>query len=410
MNPLTQTPANFDSRSIDPFAYQIVKNLQKQGFVSYLVGGCVRDILLGKKPKDFDIATNASPQQVKRNVNNAFIIGRRFRIVLVKRGDSQFEVTTFRRDPRPGENLEELPEGDNLFGSPEEDAKRRDFTINALFYDPVSKQLIDYASGMTDLEAGIVRMIGDPNLRLVEDPIRILRGIRLAQMIRFHIDLDLREAMRSHAHTLLGTALPRRREEILKFLRLENPAQAFLTSIDLGVLKFIAPELNQIFETPHVGDVLMDYLAVFAEHEFLSPQDHFSGLIGSLYFALRHSPDHRDLSPRAFFELPVMEKIFKDELNIFKSEQMHAMKALQLTTHLPKRREFEKRGPKRRDVLLSNEAFPLALHWAEKETLITGEDLLFWKTAFEDWQANPESSTRRNSSPARRRPRRRRRR
>ena len=258
----TQTPGirdvEFARHLIDPDAFQIVRILQNRGFTTYLVGGCVRDIILGKHPKDFDIATNARPQEVKRAVSNAFIIGRRFRLVLVKRGDMQYEVSTFRRDPRPDENLEELPGGDNLFGSPEEDARRRDFTINCLFYDPIACRLIDYAEGLPDLEAGVVRMIGDPNVRLNEDPIRILRGIRLAHMIRFSLDSDLRLAMQKHSENLLNTALPRRREEILKFLRLDNPALPFLTSMDLGVLDLSFQRLTRPFERLGSSSVAID--------------------------------------------------------------------------------------------------------------------------------------------------------
>src|SRR5262249_29235348 len=143
----------------------------QRGFTTFLVGGCVRDLLLGKHPKDYDIATNARPQDVRRMIHNSFIIGKRFRLVLVKRGDVQYEVATFRRDLRPDENVEELPGGaDNIFGTPEEDARRRDFTVNGLFYDPVQHKLFDYVEAAADLEHGVVRMIGDPDVRLAEDP------------------------------------------------------------------------------------------------------------------------------------------------------------------------------------------------------------------------------------------------
>jgi len=244
-----QNSIHFDSRLIAPDTQHIVRTLQKRGFNTFLVGGCVRDILLGKAPKDFDIATNARPQEVKRALHNAFIIGRRFRLVLVKRGDVQYEVSTFRRDVRPDENLEEGMSVDNIFGSPEEDARRRDFTINGLLYDPVQNNLLDYVEGLPDLEAGIVRMIGDPNVRLIEDPIRILRGIRLAHMIRFSLDCDLRLAIQKNSDQLLKTALPRRREEILKFLRLENPALPFLTSTIETTLPFLFTLLISVNST-----------------------------------------------------------------------------------------------------------------------------------------------------------------
>ena len=164
---------------IDPDAVEIVERLQKAGFTTYLVGGCVRDLLVGIHPKDYDIATNALPNEVKRKVWGSYVIGRRFRLVLVKRGEQQFEVATFRRGSKPEDFTEgeDQPVGDNFFGTPEEDALRRDFTINALFYDPIKNELIDYAKAMADIEATTLRMIGDPKTRIIEDPIRSLRAV-----------------------------------------------------------------------------------------------------------------------------------------------------------------------------------------------------------------------------------------
>ena len=156
---------------IDPDAIEIVERLQRAGFTSYLVGGCVRDLLAGIHPKDYDIATNALPNEVKKKVWGSYVIGRRFRLVLVKRGEQQYEVATFRRSSKPEDfsEGEEQPVGDNFFGTPEEDALRRDFTINALFYDPIKDELIDYAKGLADIESCTLRMIGDPKTRILED-------------------------------------------------------------------------------------------------------------------------------------------------------------------------------------------------------------------------------------------------
>ncbi|MCB0321333.1 MAG: poly(A) polymerase, partial [Bdellovibrionales bacterium] len=217
---VTQKPC-LHQEWINRDALEIVRTLQDRGFTTYLVGGCVRDLLLNKHPKDYDIATDARPGDVKRFIANSYIIGRRFRLVLVKRGSQQFEVATFRRDLKDDEVLpEHISGGDNLFGSPEEDANRRDFTINGLMYDPIQDQLLDFCGGLADLEGKTVRMIGEPSQRLKEDPIRILRGIRLAHLIRFSLEPELRQAIQDNAAALLDTALPRRREEILKYLRI----------------------------------------------------------------------------------------------------------------------------------------------------------------------------------------------
>ncbi len=398
---MTQKPRQnqLDHRDIDPAALAIVNNLQSRGFTAYLVGGCVRDLLLGKHPKDFDIATTAMPQQIRRAIPNAFIIGKRFRLVLVKRGAVQYEVATFRREARPDENIEELPAGDNIFGTPQEDAKRRDFTINALFYDPVASQLIDYAEGLADLEAGIIRMIGDPNTRLIEDPIRIMRGIRLAHMIRFRLEPELKAAMGRHAEELKKTALPRRREEILKFLRLDDPSLAFLTAFDLGVLDPVTPTLNRLLAQPDKAEIFVRHLAAFHDHELSTPNELFAGLM--LAFLLTESAgelvttEKSELRARDIMEHPVLHPMMHNELGMFKSEQMVFAKAVQLLALLKKRREFEKRGERRRVAVVANEAFPLALKLAERIHWLSPNDLHFWREIGKLRQPKPNKYRRR---------------
>ena len=386
-------------QDIDPAALSIVTNLQSRGFVAYLVGGCVRDLLLGKHPKDFDIATTALPQQIRRAIPNAFIIGKRFRLVLVKRGDMQYEVATFRREARPDENAEDLPSGDNIFGTPQEDAKRRDFTINALFYDPISSQLIDYASGLADLEAGIVRMIGDPCVRLVEDPIRILRGIRLAHMIRFRLESELKAAMSQYAPELAKTALPRRREEILKLLRLDDPSLAFLTSYDLGVLEPVSPTLHKMLSRPDTAEVFVRHLAAFHDHELRTPNELFSGLM--LAYLLTENAGELttttrpELRSRDIIEHPVLHQMMHNEFGMFKSEQMTFAKAVQLLALLKKRRDFERRSERRRIAVASNEAFPLALKLAERIHWLSPSDLHFWRELGKLRETRPRRSRRR---------------
>src|SRR3990167_2851445 len=181
-------------RDIDPDAVKVLYRLRQFDHVAYLVGGSVRDLLLGRKPKDFDIGTSAHPYQVKKLFRNCWIIGRRFRLAHVKFGSKVIEVATFRRQVQPGEEIvqegvpapnpsthtgEQLLHRDNTFGTPEEDAFRRDFTINALVYDIATFSIIDYVNGMEDLSAGIVRTIGDPDVRFREDPVRMQRAVAL---------------------------------------------------------------------------------------------------------------------------------------------------------------------------------------------------------------------------------------
>lgn len=257
---------------IDYHAIGMIKHLQRAGFTAYLVGGCVRDLMVGHMPKDFDIGTNALPQEVKRLLNFAFIIGKRFRLVLVKREDKQYEVATFRREPQEGEFPEGAPFGDNIFGTPEQDASRRDFTCNAVFYDPSADKVIDYVNGQRDIEDHIIRMIGDPKVRLAEDPIRILRALRFSHKLHFRIEPELRERMQQFAETLPKAVLPRRREEFLKLLRLHDPASTFRAGYDLNLWEHILPELHKVYERDEHVDLLDERLRCL-DSRLVDPSD-----------------------------------------------------------------------------------------------------------------------------------------
>lgn len=378
----------------------IVESLQRKGHTAYLVGGCVRDLLLGKSPKDYDIATSAKPQEVRSCIKNAYIIGKRFRLVLAKRGEELFEIATFRRDPRPNENEEELPLGDNLFGTPEEDAFRRDFTINALYYDPVKHQVIDYAKGEKDLKLGMIRVIGDPMIRLEEDPIRILRAIRLAHMIRFGMEPRLREGIAKLSHLLPDTALPRRREEILKFLRLDDPSLAFTTSKDLHVLEHMIPQLYELSK----GSRFQEFLQMMSQScavEGATPTELFSRLLAAYLRCLDgFSFNEKDLKKIDLSSNHPLVILMRDELGMFKAEQLLFLKALRMIPGLRKRKEFEKKGPGRIKSFVMVEAFPLALKIAEFDFLVSPEDLQYWKecTSLRDnmeVQARPKRKRRR---------------
>lgn len=406
---ITQKP-HLHQDWIDPHATGIVRALQKHGYTTYLVGGCVRDLLLNIQPKDYDIATDARPNDVKHIIHRAYVIGKRFRLVLVRRDDAQFEVATFRRDLRDDENREDLPEGDNIFGSPEEDAKRRDFTINGMFYDPISDQLIDYAEGLPDLEARVVRMIGDPYKRLVEDPIRILRALRLKHMIGFSLDSDLRRAMQDMAHTLATTVLPRRREEILKLMRLKRPALAFLEAQDLGIMRFLSPTLAKQMESP-AGELFLNYLYQIGkiDRSGMSPSELF-GLLTHAYVRafVQEDPSEgarvRDILSNEEFQIWL-----RDELGMFKFEQALSIKALHVEPLLAKRKDFERKGERRQRALLTNDAFPMALMFAIRDLALSGEDRLYWTQAYEKMRSESPAGHQGRGKRRRSRPRRHRR-
>lgn len=227
-------------------ALRIVEKLNELGHLSYVVGGCVRDLALGTEPKDFDVVTTARPQQVRRAFRYARIIGRRFRLVHVRFGrDRMIEVATFRAqvpEVEAGDDL--LVREDNIYGSPVEDAQRRDFTVNGLFYDPISGSVVDHVDGIKDLKRKIIRSIGPADNRIQEDPVRILRALRFAAKLGFEIDKKLESAIRKHGADILRCSPPRLWEEMLKILRSGHSAQAFAKAQKLGFLEHILPEVS----------------------------------------------------------------------------------------------------------------------------------------------------------------------
>ncbi|MBM3781511.1 MAG: polynucleotide adenylyltransferase PcnB [Acidobacteria bacterium] len=244
--------AHVISRSlIDPDALKVLYRLRDFNYTAYLVGGGVRDLLLGRTPKDFDVGTDAHPYQIKKLFRNCWIIGRRFRLAHVRFGLKTIEVATFRRNLPNDEPVEEVvgPGGgvsnENTFGTPEEDAFRRDFTINALFYDIATFSVIDYVGGLDDLQRGIIRCIGDPYERFQEDPVRMLRAVAFAARLGFTLDPPIVEAM-ADQRQLMGQASPARLiEEYYKILRSGSAAATFRLMAQHGLLDAVTPELQR---------------------------------------------------------------------------------------------------------------------------------------------------------------------
>src|SRR6187402_1274707 len=196
---------------IDPDAAKVVRRLVRQGYEAYLVGGCVRDLLVGRAPKDFDVATSARPDDVRRLFRNSRIIGRRFRLVHVLfSGGKVIETATFRRAPEQDEGEDDLLiRNDNVFGEAYQDAARRDFTINGLFYDLEHRVVLDWVGGMPDIERRTVHTIGDPSVRFREDPVRILRAIKFCSRLDFGISAEVYDAMVECRAALARAAKPR---------------------------------------------------------------------------------------------------------------------------------------------------------------------------------------------------------
>lgn len=246
----------------------LIAQLQDGGFEAYIVGGAIRDLLLGRKPKDFDISTSATPEEVRAvfGRRSARIIGKRFRLVHVMFGGELFEVSTFRQAPqRTGESArKELPENmilsDNSFGTAEEDAWRRDFTVNALFYDPVRSELLDYTGqGIEDIRNRIVRAIGDPMLRFEEDPVRMLRALKLIGQYDFTMDSATENALFSQLELIRLASTSRLALELEKILAGAYGDKQFQAFHDYGLLPYFLPELNAAWDTPH-GDYALNLL------------------------------------------------------------------------------------------------------------------------------------------------------
>ncbi len=218
---LPRNKHNLSRKAIADEALKVLYRLHRHGFKAYLVGGCVRDILLDRTPKDFDVVTNARPRAVRRLFRNAFLIGRRFRLVHVKFKNQIIEVSTFRRTPhqRNKDDGDLMLRRENTFGSPRQDALRRDFTINGLFYNIADFSIIDYVGGLRDLEKGILNTIGDPEIRFQEDPVRMIRAVRIAGRIQFEMNPAVWNAILKYHTDILKCAPSRLLEEIFTLLR-----------------------------------------------------------------------------------------------------------------------------------------------------------------------------------------------
>jgi len=248
----TRHPVSLDEAKIDSDVLKVVRRLTRHGYEAYLVGGCVRDLLLGHRPKDFDVATSARPEQVRELFRNSRIIGRRFRLVHVLfHGGKVIETATFRKNPKEadeGASVDDLGtdlliRSDNVFGEAHEDAVRRDFTINALFYDADAGDVLDWVGGMEDLRRRVVNTIGQPETRFREDPIRILRALKFAGRLDLGITPEVYDAIVYCRDALELAARPRLSEEILRLMRGGQARRTIFMAWETGVLDVLLPEL-----------------------------------------------------------------------------------------------------------------------------------------------------------------------
>jgi len=284
--------------SIDPEllhrdAKRAVRRLQVHGHEAYFVGGCVRDLLIGRRPKAVDVATSARPSEIRSLFRNCRIIGRRFTLAHIFYGDHIIETATFRAAPgeQPTDDDDLLIVDDNEYGTAESDARRRDFTVNALFLDPTSHEILDHVGGLADLEKRSLRTIGDPLIRPADAPVRILRAVKFATRLDLEIDDPTWDAMCDVAPDLEKAAAPRVLEEILRLSRSGVATSAFQMLRDVGALDVLVPVLEEYLgpedDIPERAEPFWDLLAALdAQVQSEDGAAPSSGLIIALLFAL----------------------------------------------------------------------------------------------------------------------------
>ncbi len=242
-----------DFTQIDRDALEVIARLQEMGHEAFLVGGGVRDLLAKKRPKDFDISTSAKPEEIKQIFRRqCLLIGRRFRLAHIRFGQKVIEVSTF----RAGENADELIVRDNEWGNAEQDATRRDFTINGLFYDPKNHQVIDYVGGWDDIHKGILHTIGDPNVRFRQDPVRMIRCLKFRARFGFEISPDTFKALQVCREEIMKSAPARVLEELLRMLESGNAEPFFRMLHEEGFLDMLLPWLDHFLSGTHGKDVM----------------------------------------------------------------------------------------------------------------------------------------------------------
>lgn len=254
--------------ALDPDALKIIRRLTRFGHSAYLVGGCVRDLLLGSIPKDFDVATSARPRQIRRLFKNSKVIGRRFKLAHVLFGPKVIEVSTFRKSPSMENPFFEsdglLIIRDNVYGNERDDAVRRDFTINSLFYDVEEEEVVDYTGGVEDIRRRNLRTIGDAKIRFQEDPVRILRAIRFASRLNLRIDESVYRSMIKYSADITRSAPQRVTEEVIRLMSCGASRRAVEMMMKIGLFGILFPEFSEVldqkahyFNCDHTGRELL---------------------------------------------------------------------------------------------------------------------------------------------------------
>ncbi|AHG42665.1 poly(A) polymerase [Pseudomonas syringae CC1557] len=351
------------------YAVNIVERLQNAGYQAYLVGGCVRDMMLNITPKDFDVATSATPEQVRAEFRNARIIGRRFKLVHIHFGREIIEVATFRANHPQDDEEEDSNQSsrnesgrilrDNVYGTLEEDAQRRDFTINALYYDPVSERVLDYANGVHDIRNRLIRLIGDPEQRYKEDPVRMLRAVRFAAKLDFGIEKHSAQPIRALAPMLRDIPSARLFEEVLKLFLSGYAAPTFEMLVDLELFDPLFPasskalEYNPTYTHTLISSALLNTDLRIKQNKPVTPAFLFAALLWPALPAKVLRAQERGMPPIAAMQDAAHELIIEQcqRIAIPKRFTLPIREIWDMQERLPRR------SGKRADLLLDNSRF-----------------------------------------------------
>jgi len=314
-----------NSDQLSKNALSVIAKLQKEGFDAYIVGGGIRDLIKGLKPKDFDIVTNCQPNEIRKLFKNSRIIGRRFQLVHITFPNEVVETTTFRSGKNEDEESIQINDGgrivrDNMWGTQEEDVFRRDFTINSIYYNPFSKEVIDYTAGVKDLKTKVIKFIGNPEQRIKEDPIRILRAVRFASKLDFSIEKRALPIIKKYKAQITEMPPARVYEEVIKLFLLGHGERSYKILKELGIFEILFPHTNylntnydQFFES-----ALRDTDQRFHNNKTLNP--------GFLFATL--------LWPKIFEESEIDKKI---NFRKFYQTTANVIRRQQLITAVPRR-------------------------------------------------------------------------
>lgn len=387
------TDHDIDPSHIDADAFYVIKKLQEAGHTAYIVGGCVRDLLSNHSPKDFDIATSAEPEEVKDIFKRrCLLIGRRFRLAHVRFGHKIIEVATF----RSGDNESDLIVRDNTWGTPEEDAMRRDFTMNGLFYDPSTHEIIDYVGGWDDIHNRIIQSIGDPMTRFQQDPVRMIRLLKFRARFGFKISPECKDALLKSTDLIKTSSQARVLEEIFRMLESGASAAFFNLLKEAGFLEVIFPMLMPHFNGKSAGKILQNLSAA----DELQNNPHYPELDRSVLLACLLYPileEQIKIFSHKHQKIPHLGEIHMLSCTIIKDFVLtsfvrvpkkisavtnHVLSSQYRFTPLKSRVQF-------RNSLFQNRSFPMAMRFLRIRSMIDGslvDTYELWKSKFKHFR------------------------